>query len=310
MLLLDTDPTSGRHTIYVNASAYKVTACPRRAFYTILAGLRDTGNQFKMEFGTAFHKFAAMYHNGGNKAEGISLAVDHYVPFQESADWRDLQYLIKTCKAYSDWHDSSRIYHPWKLPDGKFALEQKFAVPFYSTATADYILCGTVDMLAEHPCFGLVLVDHKTTSVRTKDSYLAEYRFSPQLLMYNMIMQKLGLKIKGSLINGIFLGKSMPPVVQVSDLIEFSPQQIAEFEAGLKSFVTKLDNAIVAYKANPGAIEIFRRDFTQCSAGKFGLCPFSALCTQDTQTDVDNLATGMFKRQIYNPLTNYEATEV
>ena len=304
MLLLDTDKASGRHTVYINASAYKNTACPRRAFLTLIAGLRES-TDYKKEFGTAFHKFAQAYHSGLPATSGYSIAMEHYAEYQSLADWRDLQYLLKTCQAYYNWHESQRIYTPIRV-DGLPVLEKKFAVPFLSTPVADYVLCGTVDMLAQHPAFGLVLVDHKTTSIRTRDSYLAEYTFSPQLLMYTMMMHKLEQPIAGAIINGIFMGKGQPPVIQLSDLITFSQPKLTEFESGLRSFVYRLDTALVAYKLSPTSIEIFRRDYNQCGASKFGLCPFSVLCTLDTQPEIDALASTMFERKPYNPLTNYE----
>lgn len=306
MITAHKDEATGKYTIFLNASAYKVTACPRRAFFILLAGLKEKGGtSYKMEFGTAFHKFVRLLYMDVDLGVAVKTAIDHYMPSAEFADWRSMEYLVQLCKDYIEYEKNTKFFAP-VLIDDKPALEQRFALPFYSSDTADYVLCGTIDMIAEHPLYGKVIVDHKTTSVRMKESYLASYEFSPQLAIYTLIANKLNLGVRAAVINGIFMSKGKPAEFAVSGDITFTAQQLAELEARLKKFVLTLDGTLTEYLRFASeniyySIDLFPRDFTQCE-GKWGMCPFTPLCRNDSYETVSALANDLFKAEPYNPL--------
>jgi hypothetical protein len=304
MITAHKDEATGKYTIFLNASAYKITACPRRAFFILLAGLKEKGGtSYKMEFGTAFHKFVRLLYMNADPTVAVKTAIDHYMPSAEFADWRSMEYLVQLCKDYIEYEKNTKFFTP-ELIDGMPALEQRFALPFYSSSIADYVLCGTIDMIATHPLYGKVIVDHKTTSVRTKDSYLASYEFSPQLAIYTLIATKLNLGVRAAVINGIFMSKGKPAEFLASGDITFTNRQLAELEARLKKFVLTLDGTLTEYlsrEADSLALALFPRDFTQCE-GKWGMCPFTPLCRNDSYETVSALARDIFKAEPYNPL--------
>src|SRR6185295_12008553 len=191
-LALQHDPQTGRYIIMFDASIYKESSCSRKLFYKLIRGLRSSTKEFKMEYGTAFHKSMVEFYTTGNLDNMIKLATDHYCSpeiFIPETDWRTPANLVTTVvKYWQQYGEGKERLVAVKDNEGKPILEKTFAIPYYQDDLFEVLLTGTIDMIALDNLTGYtLLVDHKTTSLTQVDNYLNSYYLSPQLMLYNYV---------------------------------------------------------------------------------------------------------------------------
>src|SRR5437762_11994488 len=94
--------------IYVDASSLKFTTCWRKFYLNTITGLvhNDTQkSEYKMFYGTAFHKFLKGIYSGNPVKQSIIEAEQLYAPFNANLpidEWRTSSHLIQACRAYHD----------------------------------------------------------------------------------------------------------------------------------------------------------------------------------------------------------------
>ena len=295
--------TGGRYIIKLDASLYSNSSCLRKLYYTGIRGLRTEGRDFKMEYGTAFHKAMQVWYATKNKEDALDIAIKHYsdptIHIPET-DWRDIGHLVATLTQYFKHYkaDGLEVAHINEKP----LLEQRFAVPYTTDKRlVDVILCGTIDMIGT--LNGMpVICDHKTTSMASPDNYLAAYNLSPQLMFYTYIYHKLFPDEKrGSIINGIFLSRTGKTKFKRSPIIEFTDEMINNFETHLQSIINTLMTGVQKIIKGHSIEEIFSTNFNCCNA-KFGICKYAPLCTTPGQYNKESIIDTMFETLSYNPL--------
>lgn len=303
-LTIQRDPTTGRYILYMDASLYKSTGCLRRVWYTAFRGLRQGDKDFKMEFGTATHKFLQLHYAGKPLEESMAAATTHYAPILvPDSDFRHIGMLVNVCQQYHTCY--SRGGDTLRAVDPSTTLECKFAYPFYQTDKTEVLLCGTIDMIG---MLGSrkVIVDHKTTSLTQVESYLNSYQLSPQLMLYKLIYQRLfNNKDIGCMINGIFLSKSGKTKFERSMIFEYTELQLCKLERHVRSTVVEIVNQFESLLENPTThndpLSRFPENYTCCDE-KFGMCQFSSICSVDSPDDKEAVIGNSFTQKQYNPL--------
>jgi len=302
---LQQDPATKRYILRFNASLYKESNCLRKVYYRAVEGLTQEGKDFKMEYGTAFHKALRLRYDGGDLQAQCKVALDHYMSVDCGEDWRSSAHLLNCITQYDIAYKADMV-QPLTLPDGTRALEITFSIPFYRNKWIEVLLCGTIDMIGRY-LGQVVIVDHKTTSLSQADSYLASYRTSPQLMVYELACGIiLPNVVQGSVINGIFLSKTNKNTFKRSEVISFSDSQKRRFEIGLRGRIALIADNLAKHIDNSATQEsldeLLNCNYTCCEE-TLGQCSFVGLCACDSEADATSLKSLNFVNRIYDPLT-------
>lgn len=300
-------------TLMFDASLFKESDCLRRVKHTAFDGLRKQDPEIPIEYGSAFHKFAAEYHTSGNLSLGMKLAKEYWndkfelYPMSNDKEWRTLNHMQMTCFDYSIRYpfstDSFRILQD---KNGKHLVEQRFAWPYKVIPELDLeiVLCGTIDAIASYPVSSSIVIgDHKTTAVWDKSDYLEGYMLSPQMMLYKMILKLLANKFligdlairlanAGCMINGIFIQKTKVEF-QRSEIIDYTEKQLLEFKELLDERIFRV---IWSIRNNT-----WRKNITACET-PYGRCKFFKLCSAPDDGTVEMLIENKYTKSDYNPL--------
>lgn len=304
-LTLQRDEATGRYVMLYNASLHKESNCLRKVWFRMLRGLGSGTKDFKMEYGTAFHKALELYYGGEKDVAVISkVAFQHYANpeiYIPDNDFRSVAHLVNCIMQYvAFWSGECDQLKPI-VADGKAQLERPFSLPLLRTELVDVLAVGTIDMIAT--MYGQrIIVDHKTTSMSQIESYLNSYVMSPQLMMYKMNHDLLfpDNPLDGCVINGIFLSKSNKNTFRRSQVFPFSDNQIANFRMQL---VAKVTDIVVAFERaiKTGRVEHFMQNFSCCEE-KFGMCSYLPVCSTQNDEDVESIIATNYTAKTYNPL--------
>lgn len=185
--------------------------CPRKYFFSRIKKVRFPGEFKDLDkvFGRCVHKILADYDigifSGRNKEEVLSeiilslrgtlLGDKELEPLLYS---EDTKYNIKNLLRSLVWYMEIYKEDPFKtapLPNTAPGIEFNFELPFFE----DYKLLGRVDKLCvgDH---GLWVLDRKTTSQFLGPWYFRTYALSNQTLGYVWALRKMGLDVKGMII--------------------------------------------------------------------------------------------------------------
>lgn len=290
--------------ILLDASALKQSACTRKLALMLIQGYTAKVPPYKAEFGSAVHKFLDEFYSTGDIAVGTMRAMEYYSKCEVPADdFRTTSYLVTVCQAYTSQYrfDNFTILRD---AEGKALVEQRFQWPFYSDDEYEVVLCGTIDAIGTINGSEYVIVDHKTTAVFKQQEYLESYLLSVQLKFYKLLLNKLCATIKtnfsvlanaGTMINGIFLGKSGTKFAR-SEVFYYPQEVIDEFESLLLDKVKQL----LAY-CKAGYFPPDGKISELCNSA-YGKCPYFYGCAMpDTQSFNDWLLYNMIQKD-YNPM--------
>lgn len=302
------DLQTNKQIFMLDISLIKDSDCLRKIQHIHEDGLYSTYAQYKMDYGTAIHKFIAHWESGKTVSDSLQLAMNWFL--QKCADvpvgdFRTFDHMVETCKAYTRRYGEGRdIIKPKRL-NGQLCIELPFAYPWKSTPYYDIILCGTVDKIGTidgRSC----LVDHKVTALWKKDDFFTSFELDPQLCFYSYMTKLLGLSedFMPGIVDGIFIKKPTEKTknkvtgklevntewngvsFERSPLIEFSNEHMLEFREWLDYKITQIEQAYLTQK--------WGKNFNCCS-DVFGMCQFSNLC-------LGRVPKEMFKVREYNPL--------
>lgn len=308
MTLLVEQTPSGKYILRYNASLLKESNCLRKVWFILFRGLvpSDGDRDFKMDYGTAFHKALRHYYAGGSLDQCIKQAFDYYskstIP---ESDWRSTSHLINCIMQYAaHWKRAGDLLVPDMAPNGEPMLEISFQYPFYSTPTTDVLLSGTIDFKGTYANAFKVIVDHKATSLLQKEIYLNSYVQSPQLMTYKMIYEMLfpGEQVQ-CLINGIFLKSSNKNDFMRSQLIDFTAHQITQHRDHLYDTVRVVVDKFEEWlhtKTDKEVNRLFRENYTCCDQ-KYGMCQYLPICMASTSEDQEGIIETSYAKRIYDP---------
>lgn len=307
-IAVEFDEQTKRYILHFDASLYNESNCLRKVYFKLIRGIGHGDKDFKIEYGTAFHKALQVYYSGGRVEECVNAAFNHYsqsdIMIPEN-DWRSLAHLVNCVQQYVKHYNGSDLIKPLQLEDGSFALERRFSYPLFKTKHVEILLSGTIDFIgtfaSQYSCF----VDHKTTSLTNVDGYLNGYVLSPQLMLYKFMHDKLFGGDIACLINGIFLNRTNKNTFKRSSLITFSKQQIKSFEWHLMDTIYEIVNRFEhLLLGNDNDVErLFPQNFTCCNE-IYGLCEYAPLCMTQEDADKEMLIELNYTKRQYNPLTH------
>lgn len=302
---LTRDPATGKYILYYDASLHNESNCRREVWWTLFAGLCHGDKDYKMEYGTAFHKAMVSYYTNGSVEAAVQVAVAHLMDptiFIPDGEWRNPAHLANCVMQYvAHYQKEGDLLRPRMTQDGKPMLERTFAYPFYSTARTDVLLSGTMDFLGHYNGYP-VLVDHKTTALTQVESYLDGYRMSPQLMLYKIIHDRLFGGDIGCMINGVFLSRANKNTFKRRLFDNFGPTTLARFERHLSDTIIDIVTRFEWLLDHPNEPldALFPCNFTCCNK-KFGMCEYLPLCSTD-EVNLPSVLQMEFTRRVYNPL--------
>lgn len=299
------NPENNKYVMMFDASVYKTSNCARRLWYNMFRGLTTEGKDFKMEYGTAFHKALEVFYDGGTMDQMVQVAINHYMSPDihiPDSEWRSPAHLANCVMQYYNLYKPADFLRPMRDKDGKIMTERRFSFPFIQTKYCEVLLTGTIDMLAyymDFPC----IVDHKTTSLTQVDTYLATYELSPQLMMYRSVYDAWFPESPemGCVINGIFLSKSNRNNFKRSPIINYTKEHLECFKRHLRLRVMEIIEVFESALANEiDPEEQFLQNFTCCEE-KYGMCAFTPVCLQPTKMDRESIIANTFTTRVYDP---------
>jgi hypothetical protein len=270
--------------------------------------------EYKMSFGTAFHLFAEHFHKRDLPLkECIDHAVDYYskhldgVTFPED-EFRTPSYLVNVCMAYAVRYKDDEVITAQHPITGRPLLEAKFAIPWFQTATHEFILCGTIDRVGKYEGKD-TLLDYKTTSTYfgNADKFLSEFELDIQVTLYAYIYKQLNnlTRAPGFLVRGIFIKKPTELArkkgnfdgvnfKQSSSIIVITEERLLEFSVWLErwkhSMLALLDDNLLYEYPN----------YAFCK-NSFGCCKYFALCSAPLDCRV-GILDSYYTQKEYNPL--------
>lgn len=331
-----THNTDKKLTIFVDASALKNSSCGLKLIYTTVQGYRGCKTNNDIIWGSAFHKFRALYRSGLEWQQAMKEAIGLFNDMMADAHIKDNKkyltkgFLTSACMEYMEKYPmATDILQPIRDDAGVPLIEpvSRFAFPFRILPEVDILLAGTMDSM-EHkkeepysPAMNLI-VDAKTTGTWKIREFFNTFNLSPQLMMYryaircyaklrpDSIWAKLDKEPLGCMIEGIFHSsrenkdgevKSKVIFSRCEKPIVFQRWQIDEFEVLLNQAVDKLVAHVIAllkYGIMPPREGIINGS---CDT-KYGPCQYAEACAAVDEEARDSIMDRTFTKSFYNPL--------
>ena len=311
--------------INIDASALSRSSCMLRFWNTVIHGYRSKLNANDIEYGTAFHKFAAhLAHTKGlNRFEAFKIATDYFktkpMIVKPKKDHLNVSHLANTmlgyCDKFLDPNDGGFIcdYDILRKPgeeDTKAMAEMKFSYQIYEDDVFVINLCGTVDLLVKihNGCYAIA--DYKTTSVWSDKEYFAGYRLSPQIIFYTYILQQYAIKYPdsiferivktgfGAFIEGLFLHPTNATRFLRSEVFFFKTEQIQEFVEMLNAKIE-----MIKKYARLNLQPLREGMLNGACHTQYGMCSFANVCALPDEVSRQHVLKNTFIQKHYNPLT-------
>jgi hypothetical protein len=291
--------------IYINASLMKESSCLRRLQHISLDGYTNAAKDHKIEYGSAFHVFAADRLKGISTELALKSALTYYTTcgcIVPDNDYRTDIHLAQTCLEYDNIYqfDSFKVL---RNKDGSPLVEQVFGWPIYQNESVEVILCGTIDAIG---MVGneVVIMDHKTTGAYNIGEYLEGYNLSVQFMTYQYIVETLARTYPdtfgrmhgvGTMINGVFIKKA-GATFQRSQIIRYEDHKMKAYESFLMNTVKNL----VDVHLNAGSLA--QQNFT-CCENIYGKCKFFSACAAPSEESRVMILDNLYVKKDYNPMT-------
>lgn len=217
---------SPKFIVRLDASLMSQSGCRLRTYLKLFEQLNTQQVSNEIQFGTAFHYFAAeVKRNGGNFGKAFNGAKEiHARPCSITPKKEYLQevsFLTKVCDDWYEWHEEKDSFEILFLEETcahcqgsgtididnelspvkcgycnssgkvkKYLVEQTFSIKIYEDDDVIVLLVGTIDKIGKfkNGCYGIG--DYKTTAVRDPISYFRPYALSCQLRTYIYAVKK------------------------------------------------------------------------------------------------------------------------
>lgn len=315
----------GRYELRLDASLLSESSCSRRIYHLLLEGLKPREDTWKMDFGTAVHKFLASWYGGKSQQYALDAALNYYreIPVPET-DWRDLTALEKVCEGYvrawpesddpiqciiTDKHDEAVLCGLPPLSD--YALEKHFEIEWLSNDTLVVILCGTMDFrgVIRRPDGSeeKVIVDHKTHSIKADmtlskipphiDDFLFTGVRSLQGGVYRLAAKKLWGEDYSFMINGVFMMRNGKHRYERSSL--FNDYSLEDIEADLNDIINDLVSRFE--RKLKGESEKTAFPMRRMACYKPFRCKFLPICDAPSADQVEFIKRECFTAELRDP---------
>lgn len=308
-------------TILFDASALGLAGCIRRLKWTVIDGYRKKLNNNDIEFGTAIHKFRAIYRQLGKAGipAGVKAAQDHMLNTEmyvkPNKKHLTPEFAVNVCLFYAQQYPDTERFEPIRIGE-EAIIEKRFVLPYLVVDDFEVLLVGTIDEIGKFKNGITAVCDLKTTSVWNVDEYLESYFLSHQLLFYAYILQRYANEHQqdpvaelckfevGNFIDAIFLPANDDPTkikFERSQVFIFKPETLREFERLLYAKVMYLVNSVKEFQKT--GEELPREGIVnQACQRKFGPCEFFDACKWgESETSIKVMDRNFVKIE-YNPL--------
>ena len=314
---------SNKLLVMLDASALSASSCALRLHLINVVGLKSKLNFNDLEFGTAFHKFRAIYREEGEAglAKGLKTAKNYYentpMAIKDGKSYLTSTFLQKVCFEWAEKYNQDS-FETLKVKNEKgieeSLLEVRFAIPYYIDDSLELLLAGTMDEIGKWKGGIYSICDAKTTSVWKEDEYFSAFQLSTQMIFYRWLIKKYGevypdsiyAKIDreecGVFIDGVFLkGKETPTVYRRSEVFRFSNETLEEFSLILDTKIRDMISWIKMWQSD--RIIPFREGMINNSCEtKYGKCVYFHLCNSPDKEAREAIEAYNFKLEFYNPL--------
>ena len=306
--------------INIDASSLSSSGCTLEWYRRVVQGYRAPRVNNDIIYGVAVHKFIdTMFQTGGDMKAARDAAFKAFrIPKYDKPKklyMSDERHMLATCFDY--WENvvsKEATFDIIKLPNGKPATELTFRFLWRDYDGVRIWLCGTMDKLGKIKNGCYAVGDYKTTSSWDEDNYFKTYELSVQLRFYiyalkqmaihypDSVLGQVGATNVGAFIDALFIkAKVVENEYKRSDVFQFKPDHMAEFESMLITRVTRFVEHIKLIQEGQ-----FKRPFKEgiiagCCERKFGKCDFWNVCKSS-----DDVAEVLLKRDFitkpYDPL--------
>jgi len=281
-------------TIYLNASALKTLACPRRWNFTVKQGLVPRKALTNFAFGHAIHGHNEAVVRGTPPAQAIMTAMQH-----KGVDQSEVAKIMPLCMAFVP---PSNIVQTDRGPAVELYFEHEHSRRVIDGEEVRIVNCGTLDCLRLDNSGWLNIIDYKTTRLVTPDSAFARYDNDVQFRYYDWAVWKFGFEFlplpihnlarDGKLTSVVCCGfmNARPPAWKYGPVMQFSEEQRTEFD----SMIERLADGIYKWwqvddPPKTGWVNNSCKD-----------CDFTSLCNNSGDRAAQYLEL-LFDRREYNP---------
>ena len=301
-------------TYMIDPSAMKNMACDRKFLFTVKDGYHYTKLNPAMEWGSAFHTFAASYYKGTELKESMQAGLVYYQTRLaqglrvKEKDQRNLVRLVEAITLYAKKYPLEKDSFKVEQNSKGACIEQSFGIPLYCGEKYNIVFSGTIDLIGTYRG-EKVFMDHKTTSnyLTQSGKFFESYELDTQFLAYNWALSYLAnlkdsklseYKNAGGLVNGIFNTRSKVEFER-SPLIEYPDHLRASFDKYMRgSFLKKVRDLIENGPSSYGWA------CDSCSL-KFGKCCYWEVCNRPDGVDAETMMTMLdYETKPYNPLNH------
>ena len=316
-----------KHTIYLDPSALKKTACTRQYWLACQEGMIPKGSQDKAStfFGTCLHNYAEVWANTGEPDASISTVKMwnekaeklSYTTGRSSNEYLVAGKLVESMLIVREFLEADKEMEI--LPDpngqnGKKMTEYKFAIPLFSDENVNVIVCGTIDKLCRQKR-GLYMVGDYKFSRKWGDPYafLRAYKLDPQPRTYLWAVRWYARQFPNSIfaamvnhgplgffIDGGFHSKNDPIQMQRSDVMIESDEEIEEFDHMLMQAASNLVANYYFYKDKMPARDGIVKGICKTI---YGDCEYAPICKQNSHTGQLAVLNQKYEHRAWEPLT-------
>lgn len=177
--------------------------CPRRFFYKYMAEI-DTETHVALKFGEAIHAAIPLAHQG-KLAESI-LAFKAVWGELVGDEKRNLAQAALILADYSESHSAGRSLFTLVEPPKGISSSPRISpweVPFIIDIGLPLLLTGRIDGIGRHrdtkKLWGL---EYKTSS-EMSTRFFEGFLFSPQIVIYTMVLRAYGIPVEGVIVEGL-----------------------------------------------------------------------------------------------------------
>jgi len=294
----------------IDASSLKESDCSFKFKLANIDGLTSRIQDHKMEWGSAFHKYAAVRMQTGDDNIARQAGLEYWMnsnchegPGVEN-DFRNVTLLNKAMVAYSQEYKDDRFTAARVTSsDGSIvhAVELPFKLPFIIDSEVSVMLCGVVDALGHYVGGAdreeIIFKDIKTTSTNPQyvGKYFESYNLSIQMMLYSWIIRELGFTknnvLPKCMIDGVFLQRPGKVEFIRSAPIQFDESIVEEMMAWIRE---KCVEMIERVKKNN-----FTKNFSKCH-GQFGACQFLKVCSVQ-EGYREGVISANYVKRVYDP---------
>lgn len=279
-------------------------SCQRKHYYRYELGLSRIRSGDALRFGGSFHKGQEAHNSGADPATAIQTATAGYdtIPqWADPTDWAVERETVRQLLAGHFWRYQSS---PLEI----IAVEQVFKTPLLNPGSGHasrlFLMAGKIDAIVRLPDGRLAVLEYKTAGedIGPDADYWLRLRCDPQISLYVLGARALGYDVATVLYDvtrkpTIRLRKEETPeqygVRLLADIGErpdyyFARREVPRLEDELAEFRLELWQQSQQLRDAQRADRWFR------NVGKMtcDYCPFSQLCLNSVQVNVDAPPSG------------------